>query len=238
MHEKKTPMLLIKFMDEEYVDKFINEGLLYMNTADYFKKYESKDPALRGDIHEGLTESLLPEEIIMTVNGRVITQATQKIDMCPLDLDQVNIYCMAIINHEEIVAAGENGLTLSKDFEKFGNKAVVIFNRDIIRFINLIKNAIEANSSLCATDEENILANTVSYVSRQEHHSKLNIFNKFKEYEWQREWRVAVKNVHKSGVLELKIGNLSGMAQVLDTKDFTQASIKVSPYKNNDGERP
>ena len=55
----------------------------------------------------------------------------------------------------------------------------------------------------------------------------MSIFNKFKNYEWQHEWRVALKKSSKNGPLELRLGDLSDIASVLNTKDIIQQPLKL-----------
>lgn len=218
--------LLIKFMDEQYVDSFINEGLLFMNNIQYFRAYEDSDPALRGDVHEGLAASLLPENITLEINGRVITGAVGKIDIRQCHQDETNIYSMTIISDQDILNSGENGLLLSSDFAKFGNKAVFIGGSDINKFCSRLKIAIDNDQSIYALEENNVLSGKVNYVERAQHHSQLNVFNKFKEYAWQHEWRIALKQITHVGPLPLKIGCLADIAYVMDTIDLVKEPIK------------
>ena len=61
--------VLIKFMDERYVDSFLNDGLLFMNNIDYFRSYEDADVALRGDVHEGLAATYKAEGLTITLGS-------------------------------------------------------------------------------------------------------------------------------------------------------------------------
>lgn len=218
--------LLIKFMDEQYVDSFISDGLLYMNNIQYFRDYEDSDPALRGDAHEGLSASLLPKNITLEINGRVITDAVGKVDIRQCHQDETNIYSMTIISDQDILSSGENGLHLSSNFEKFGNKAVFIGGSDISEFWRRLKNAIENDQSIYTLEEDNAVAKKVNYVERELHHSQLSVFNKFSEYAWQHEWRIALKQTKCVGPLPLKIGSLADIAHVVDTTDIVKEPIK------------
>lgn len=218
--------LLIKFMDEQYVHSFINEGLLFMNNIQYFRAYEDSDPALRGDAHEGLSASFLPENITLEINGRIITDAVGKIDLRQCHQDETNIYSMTIISDQDIFSSGESGLLLSSDFVKFGNKAIFIGGSDISEFWRRLKNAIDNDQSIYTLEEANIVGRKVSYVDRELHHSQLSVFNKFKEYAWQHEWRIALKQTRGIGPLPLKIGSLADIAHVIDTADLIKEPIR------------
>lgn len=218
--------LLIKFMDEQYVHSFINEGLLFMNNIQYFRAYEDSDPALRGDAHEGLSASFLPENITLEINGRIITDAVGKIDLRQYHQDETNIYSMTIISDQDILSSGESGLLLSSDFVKFGNKAIFIGGSDISEFWHRLENAIDNDQSIYTLEEDNIVGRKVSYVDRELHHSQLSVFNKFKEYAWQHEWRIALKQTRGVGPLPLKIGSLADIAHVIDTADLIKEPIR------------
>lgn len=218
--------LLIKFMDEQYVHSFINEGLLFMNNIQYFRAYEDSDPALRGDAHEGLAASFLPENITLEINGHVITDAVDKVDLRQCHQDETNIYSMTIISDQDILNSGESGLRLSSNFVKFGNKAIFIGGSDISEFWRRLKNAIDNDQSIYTLEENNIVGRKISYVERRLHHSQLSVFNKFNEYAWQHEWRIALKQTERVGPLPLKIGSLADIAHVIDTADLIKESIK------------
>lgn len=234
---EKRNRLLIKFMDEKHVDSFLNEGLLFMNNIKYFRDYEDNDPALRGDVDEGLAASLLPENITLELNGHIITGAIGKIDLRECHEDETNIYSMTIINDQDILSSGESGLRLSSDFTKFGNKAVFIGGSDIGKFWTRLKNAIDSDPSLYTLEENNVIARPVSYVDRTLHHRSLNVFNKFKEYAWQHEWRIALKQTVGTGPLPLRIGCLADIAHVMDATDLVKEPIKFQKKSLNDTPR-
>lgn len=218
--------VLIKFMDETHVDSFVNKGLLHMNNIQYFREYEDKDPALRGDLNEGLSASWLPENVVLELNGHIIADAVDKIDIREIHNEETNIYCMTILSDKNIIDAGHDGLHLSSKFIKFGNKAVFIGGSDITEFYRRLKNAINNHPSIYTSEDDSIVGRKVTYLNRSDHHSRLNIYNKFHEYSWQFEWRLALKQKNKKGVLELRIGSLSDIVHVVDTELLINEAIK------------
>ena len=220
--------VLIKFMDEKYVDTFVNEGLIYMNTIKYFREYEDSDPALRGDSNEGLSSSFLPEKVVLELNGHVITGAVDKIDLRESHNDETNIYCMTVISDKDILDAGKDGLYLSSKFKKFGNKAVFIGGSDIKQFFSRINETLNNNRSIYSPDENSIVGRKVKYLDRKDHHRRLNIFNKFTDYERQLEWRLALKQNITKGAFELRIGDLSDIAHIADTESILCEPIKFT----------
>lgn len=219
--------VLIRFMDERYVDSFVNEGLLYMNNIRFFREYEGADLALRGDSNEGLIASYLPQSTTLELNGHILEDLVGKVDFRAVHHDDTNIYCMTILSDKDILDAGQTGLYLSNEFSKFGNKAVFIGGNNITTFFNRVKKSIESNSSLYSAEDEFIVGKKITYVERMEHHSRLSIFNKFSEYSWQFEWRLALKQKNATGPLELRIGSLSDIVHISDTKSLIETPFKL-----------
>ncbi|NOH20169.1 hypothetical protein [Vibrio cyclitrophicus] len=223
----KVYRLLIKFMDEKYVDSFLNDGLLYMNNIEFFRNYEDADVALRGDRHEGLSASLKSEDVIIKIGDRIIDGAVGKIDIRQSHEDETNIYSMTRISDGKILESGEEGLFLSSKFNKFGNKAVLIC--DIFEFERRLKLAISQDERIYTAREDGIVARQVSYVSRDEHNDQMDVFNKFDEYSWQYEWRIAFKQISGTGPLSLKIGRLADIAQVIETESLISGPLELVP---------
>ncbi|WP_215396304.1 hypothetical protein [Rheinheimera oceanensis] len=221
--------VLIKFMDERYVDSFLNDGLLFMNNIDYFRSYEDADVALRGDIHEGLAASYKAEGLTISLGDHVLEGAVGKVDLRYNHEGDINIYSMTKISDGNILEAGDSGLSLNNKFVKFGNRAVVIGGSNIIEFDNRLRNALAKDLNIYTLREDNVLAKQVSYLSREEHHGQMDVFDKFSDYSWQHEWRIAFKQKHAAGPYPLKIGNLSDIASVFETDSLIREPLKLVP---------
>lgn len=175
-------------MNEQYVDSFINEGLLFMNNIDYFRNYEDKDDALRGDIHEGLLASRKSDISSVYIGNHKLEGLTGKIDIRSNEVGDTNIYSMTKISDEKILEAGASGLYLSEDFEKFGNRAILIGGSNIKEFELILEKEVSLRKEIFILQQENIIAKQVEYVDRNAHHPYLTVFNKFEKYSWQHEW--------------------------------------------------
>jgi hypothetical protein len=90
-------------MAPEYVHSFLHEGLLHMNTLEYFRTYEEEDDLLRADCYEGLTASYDSENVEMTLakNGSWL-EPTGKVDVYQPLADSINVYCMAMITDDDL----------------------------------------------------------------------------------------------------------------------------------------
>ena len=221
--------VLIKFMDEQYVDSFLNDGLLFMNNIDYFRSYEDADVALRGDIHEGLAATYKAEGLTITLGEHVVEGAVGKVDLRYNHEGDTNIYSMTKISDGKILETGDSGLFLSENFIKFGNRAVVIGGSNIIEFEKRLRNALAKDQNVYTPREDNVLAKQVSYLSREEHHGQMDVFDKFSDYSWQHEWRIAFKQKQAAGPYPLKIGNLSDIASVFETESLIREPLKLVP---------
>jgi hypothetical protein len=204
-------------MAPEYIDQFLFDGSLYMNTLQYFRAYEEEDDQLRADCYEGLTASYDSRNVEMTLvkSGERI-ETVGKIDVFQPLADSINVYCMAMITDDDLVTP----LKLDERFGKFGDKAVVIEGVGILHFMDRVKNAVERDLNLGSIYSSRIISNPVDYVNREHHHQELSAFNKFKEYSWQREYRIVLGREVGSGPIALNIGDISDIASVVDTKEI------------------
>ncbi|MBM9521207.1 hypothetical protein JWG39_15410 [Desulforhopalus vacuolatus] len=218
--------VLIKFMDESYVDSFLGEGLLYMNNINFFKEYEDTDVALRSDIHEGLAASLKASDVVIKIGDHEVDGAIGKVDFRYNHEGETNIYSMGKISDGDILNAGENGLYLSEKFNGFGNKAVLISGSNIVEFERRLKKAIEDSEDIYTPREDGVVAKQVTYLSRDEHHGQMDVFNKFDEYIWQYEWRITFKQ-KIPGPYALKIGDISNIATVHDTASLISQPLRL-----------
>jgi len=207
---------LIKFMPEKYIDSFLDEGLLYMNTLHYFRTYEDSEESLRGDEHEGLSASYSPEKIQMSIKGKKLEGIISKIDERPLHVDEIKLFCMTALTNDIL----EKGLFLDSRFLNFGDKAVVIEGQGLISFFEKLRERVKDDTSIFAIDSSYKTNGLIEYIDRDEHHTDLTVFHKFKEYSWQHEFRIAFERPYNDGHLPLRIGSLRNIAYVADTKEL------------------
>ncbi len=191
--------ILLKFIDAQYVDSFLNEGLLFMNNVEFFRKYEDSNFDIRGDAHEGLSASYVAKNLDFYVGDHKIEGAVGKVDARYNHTDETNIFSMTKISDGNIIEAGDEGLILSQKFLKFGDHALIITGRNILEFEKRLKAAVIGRNEILAFTHDNAIAKQVGYLDRENYHGEMNIFNKFKNYSWQYEWRIALKQRVKKG---------------------------------------
>lgn len=219
--------LFIKFLSSEYLNSFLKEGLVYMNPIKYYIDLEEKEYIGRKDKNEGLLAPYLANKVKIEFNHIELKRLTGRVDIRDDDELFSNIYCLTGINDYHIFNSNKK-LSLSKKFTKMGDKAVVIFGEKISEFIKRLKSAIEKNKSIY----KNAVAKPVEYVDYNTYHGEMGIFKKYSKFEWQFEWRLAIRKI-KKGYLPviLKIGNLYDIATVYNTEDLIKLPIEMEIIK-------
>ena len=64
--------VFVRWGTMDRVESFVKDGLLFMNTVEYFRGIENDDPAQRGDVHEGLSAIYDPARIVLEIDGHKI----------------------------------------------------------------------------------------------------------------------------------------------------------------------
>lgn len=228
---KQIWRLFVKFISKDYVDSLVEEGLLYMNNVEYFRKIENKDSALRGDKYEGNAFTYDSSKIELTYAG-IPLKTIGKIDITCMHELETNLYCLTAINDDDIITAQYN-LKLSEKFKQFGDKAVLIPGSEIGEFCNRVKKATEKDKNIRPHPAYEYFASPVDYVDRDTYHGPVGIFRKFKEFSWQYEWRIAIKqNFQKGAYEDFKIGSIKDICIVTDTEDLIK-NLKCGKKNNN-----
>ncbi|HHJ0103612.1 TPA: hypothetical protein ACQD72_001620 [Yersinia enterocolitica] len=234
---RKVGVLLKIFSNEKYKDEFLR-GNLYMNTIDYFRKYEENTDGNVADKNEALSGWWQPNEIkiVIEVNG-------EKRELNPNDMpapvtlsmnahDHANIFCMTHLHSHEIDMSRvtsieeENKLreyfTLPEDMEKLGEHLVVI--TDPMLFLQKTRNA--AQMLIDAGQGFWYSAKQISYYDEVKSSLFLKNemeapFHKQKKYEHQSEYRICFGRDNPNNVAKtLSIGDISDITVVTKTKEF------------------
>ncbi|MEN4889200.1 hypothetical protein [Erwinia billingiae] len=138
---KKLGILLKVFSSEEYKECFLN-GDLYMNTINYFRKYEEEAEGNIGDKFEALTGWMHPHEFVLEIEINGIKHKLNPDDMAgPATTsmkihDHANVFCMTQLHSHDIDMANIKSdeeyervreyFTLPDDVKKLGKYMVVI----------------------------------------------------------------------------------------------------------------
>jgi len=210
-------------MNSEHVHSFLNDGLLYMNTLGYFRSYEEEDEDLRADEYEGVSSSLLAEDFTIKKDGKELEGIIGKLDSRPVYVDEFKVYCMTALTTDDLATP----FFLDEKFKKFGDKAIIIEGRNLTSFFERLKARVANDESIFAIDSSLKSTGLIHYVERDESHYKLTPFNKFSSYQWQREFRIAFESPTKKGELELRLGSLKDIVEVVDTTELLSTRLRL-----------
>jgi len=224
------------FTNALYANRFL-DGLLYMNSIDYFVRQEESDSTGRGDCHESTCTWLQPDKIQIEIFGIPIDSGDLA-GPVSMQLDRhlgQNIFCM----HASYIGgnapsefattnAFEQHLKIPQQNISLGQHSVVITN--VREFLSRVK---------AAATEKNVSlrGRLVDYYDPTTFHGHFADedapFNKQMHFSHQREYRLLVsRRENDASPYSLNIGNLRDIAHMSSIEEFN-AAIKVSPIINH-----
>ena len=226
---------LVKIFEEkEYADDLLR-GNLFVNRLSYFKKIEASDG--RSDKDEGAIMLSLDGAYITMESRDENTGETQQFTISQEDLaappvlrpqwfDHINVYCMYAGQGTSLkcltpddVEDFRKQLELPEDAENLGVHAVVITN--VPEFIKRVRVA-------ASHKRYGITYKSVKYYDAEIGSPPISsnletIFTKRKEFEYQREFRIAI-NTGTIGCdsITFDIGSIDDIAYYTDTADINR----------------
>ena len=228
-------VFLVKvFQCARHADDFV-QGKLYSNRLSYFKRVE--DGGVRGDEDEG---AIMLQREGLTIELTATNQATGKVSkirtsgeellgplvMRPEWFDHINVFCM-YAGHtgdfetisEENVAAFKRQLEIPEECEQLGNHAVVITNTS--EFFRRIKASASGKGyGVCGGLVRYYDAEVGSPSTRKEIET---IFTKRKEFECQKEFRLAIDSgTMGCNPITLCIGRIDDIAVRMNTAEINR----------------
>jgi hypothetical protein len=202
---------LLKFGTEWNMLDLLENGTVYCKPLQYFKDLE--DGKIRGDPYEGLihiqnvTGDRIKDFEIIPHNNII---KPFKLHPSHFQLrthysDILNVYCMYSFFKDEM--SNTNSVRIDGRIKEFGTHGVVFFNSQLF-YDRLIKAITDLGLDHGAQH--------VSYFDTQKYSGNLDCFQKDNEYEWQREFRFAIKNIIHAPLF-LKLGSLKDIAHIVTT---------------------
>ena len=209
-----TIKLFLKLGSEENILDLFENGTIYMNTIEYFRKVE--DEELRGDKYEGVSK------VINSLPG------TFKIPGIDREFNYVKVhlkesYKEVLGNIYSLYAISSKGFPNPLDFKfyernlRFGTHGVMI--KDLPLFFNKIENELKKN---------NLKFNHgfVDYYDKEEVSREITLFEKPLEFEHQKEFRFYVEN-DKIKPIKIQIGSMKDYAEILKIEDILELKLEV-----------
>ena len=180
--EQDRVLALFKFGKREYMERLVSEGLVYMNTLEYFSKLEDTD-SVRCDANEGIGHLLQHHGVKLGVKHKVedkwmpIGPLAGPIRFHYKDWTIPNVFCMYGLRAS--VAAS---LVDPRNFV-FGDTFVLFMHGD--EFIRRAKQA--------ALDAgHKITCHMVEYVDENSYSGPMGPFRKYSTFSYQSEVRFAL----------------------------------------------
>ena len=209
-----TIKLFLKLDSKENILDLFDNGTIYMNTIEYFRKVE--DEELRGDKYEGVSK------VINSLPG------TFKIPGIDREFNYIKVhlkesYKEVLGNIYSLYAISSKGFPNPLDFKfdernlRFGTHGVMI--KDLPLFFNKIENELKKN---------NLKFNHgfVDYYDKEEVSREITLFEKPLEFEHQKEFRFYVEN-DKIKPIKIQIGRMKDYAEILKIEDILELKLEV-----------
>ncbi|HLF52909.1 hypothetical protein [Flavobacterium sp.] len=209
-----TIKLFLKLGSEENILDLFENGTIYMNTIEYFRKVEDED--LRGDKYEGVSK------IINSLPG------TFKIPGIDREFKYEKMHIREV--HEEIIgniyslyAISSKGFPNPLDFKfdernlRFGTHCLLIKN--LPYFFDRIETELKNNNY-------KFNHGFVDYYDKDEVNREITLFEKPFEFEYQKEFRFYVEDYGMKPI-KIQIGSLKKYAVVFKLEDMLE--LKLEP---------
>jgi hypothetical protein len=207
-----TIKLFLKLGSEENILDLFENGTIYMNTIEYFRKVE--DEELRGDKYEGVSR------IINSLPG------TFKIPGIDREFNYIKMHLREA--HKEVIGNIYSLYTISSkgfpnplDFEfdkrnlRFGTHCLII--KDLPYFFKKIKKELKKNDYKFNYD-------FVDYYDKEEVNREITLFEKPLEFEYQKEFRFYVEDYGMKPI-KIQIGSLKKYAEILKIEDLLELKL-------------
>ncbi|HEY0465340.1 MAG TPA: hypothetical protein VGC79_14095 [Polyangiaceae bacterium] len=181
---------LFKFGAKTHMEQFLEEGLLYMHTLNWFSEVE--DEALRADPNEGLLACW--QSALVTVHfGQRVTGDTAPIRRDFTEHPSANVFCM--------YSYGLQSAWIDPKNHRSREMCAVIHKREA--FIERLVAAFEAQSWF-----NRLQVGSVRYVEPGIHPAEANPFQKTLAYSYQHEFRIALSPA-LADPCQFRIGDLT-----------------------------
>jgi hypothetical protein len=206
-----TIVFLIKFGEEKWIDELLQNGTIYCNTIDYFRKVENDH--LRNDKNE--CKSYIDQITLLKFKvGDKVVRFNSPAQLVTDDhFYDGNLFCITGIVREDINYAlikQIQVIKLDQRLDEFGESALLIYN--IPEFRKRLIKALKKSGY-------KYKFSPVQYKNFKTYQGELGPFIKSDEFNFQREMRMFIENTSNDPIV-LKIGNLSNIAFKAKTSEI------------------
>jgi len=211
--------VFIKIGSEENIRDLYENGTIYINTIDYFKNIE--DEELRGDKYEGVSEIINSHNGTFWISGIDRDFKYKKVHIKKA-FDEIvgNIYSLFCVSSKTFSDIFE--IKVDEKNLKFGTHCLIV--KDNKYFFDKITSELEKKGY-------NFRHGFVEYYDKDNVCKKLTLFDKPKEFEYQKEFRFYIYN-NKIEPIKIQIGSLKGIAEIIESKYLKELKIEIRQKKN------
>ena len=219
-HNHGHSLFVMKFGKKEYMQKLIDEGLVFFNCTDYFRKSTINE---QGDPFEGAG---------IVDRGKIISYRNTMLNE--------KLFCLWHLNDEDTPLVDSmqeiDGDLWELTFDTYKKELLELVNTDVKDFhIVFIQNHKEFNNRLRKELDKHYKgrywSNKVSYYdANTADYLPISPFMKTMKYRSQSELRYIVLDdeINSSKPLEIRIGNMSDIAKI-----FPMSQVKMQAYIQN-----
>ncbi len=197
------------------MDKLVSEGLLYMNTAEYFARLDGE--SVRADANEGVAFLHQPDRIRigfkvnMEDDYQWITGLAGPVISRTRECFSANVYCMYGLR-----ASVAKSLVDPRNFA-FGDTFVLFKEGD--EFIRRAKKAALASG-------REMLCHMVEYIDEASYSGEMGPFRKYSAFSYQNEVRLGLRP-GTGAPYELRLGNLSDIVAVVGPLAEINSRVRI-----------
>lgn len=191
--------LFFKIGEKKYMERLVNEGMLYLNTVQWFRRCEKK---MMGDPNEAADLIMQFPNINLKKQGEPDTKGHLTLTALS-DVPKGNIYSLHAIKRsdlEPLVPEDNTPIKLPLNTKSFTGGDTIVFIWDMTDFIRRVEKALLLQGLECE-------CHPVNYYDPMKAHDKLTPFDKDKYFKDQGEIRIFVP-YKKDQPIELFVGSL------------------------------
>lgn len=212
--------MFLKFGQEEHINDLYQNGTIFMNAIQYFRKIE--DGELRGDRYEGVSriKNYPPGQFeIPSLNFKGNYLALQIREAYDTVVGNIfSLYCISSHGWEN-----PNDFKIDEKVKQFGTHCLVV--KDNVKFLSLIEQKLKEL-------KVRFNHNFVTYYDKDKVDREITLFEKPLEFEYQKEFRFYIERKSDKPFV-LSIGSLTDIAEIHKAKDIVD-TLELRVNKKED----
>lgn len=204
--------MFIKFGSLDNIQDLYENGTVYMNSREYFRRIEDKE--LRGDSYEGVREirNYGPGSFYLPSLGQTIKYKNIHL---PISFKEVwgNIYCLFCL--DPITTPEGFNFKMDPRVKEFGTHCLLI--KDPNKFISLMEDKFRFLNQI-------FHINFVNYFDKASFNGVPSVFDKPNEFKYQKEYRFYLE---RDGIdpISFHLGSLKDFCEIFTTEQIMMLEL-------------